>query len=121
MVSQWNHGRGEPPVPSPATKRSPVSPAHDSPDPEPLPARRNTRQNVSLGEPEKLAIGDVVLAYYKGQTNREKLVGTIIDTSGAAFSLYTVRYKKDGEEEVGVPRSMITLAQEQLLNSSPDC
>ena len=121
MISQWNHGRGESIVSPAATKRSTVSPAHGSPDPAPLPTRRNTRQNISLGEPQKLAVGDVVLAYYKGQTNREKLVGTIIEISGAASGLYTVEYKKDGEAEVGVPRSMITLAQEQMLNSSPDC
>jgi hypothetical protein len=97
-------------------KRDKCSPAVGSP---PLMQRKMRSVTLSLGPPAMpvLTKGDIVLAYYGGQTNMEALKATVVEVNADGTS--TLSYHRDNEIQNNVLREHIKVSREKLY-SSPD-
>lgn len=78
---------------------------------------RSATMNLGLPALPVLAKGDVVLAYYDGQTNMEALKATIVEVNADGTS--TLSYHRDNEIQNNVLREHIKVSREKLY-SSPD-
>ena len=99
-----------------AKKRDKCSPANGSP---PMEQRKMRSTTMSLGLPALpvLSKGDVVLAYYDGQTDMEALKATVVEVNADGTS--TLSYHRDNEIQNDVLREHIKVSREKLY-SSPD-
>jgi hypothetical protein len=98
-------------------KRTTTSPAQNSPPVQPT-RRRGRSAGPALGEPRLLQAGDCVLSVFNVAGGGEvKYVAQILEV--LPDEVYKVQYKR-GQEVENVHRSHISLASEQILNSSPD-